>query len=124
CAFRRTLAGRPSPACFAATRCRSQALASSRAGRILRDPPQEDWSQVDELVAATAALAERLRHEPGLSRSACALFVKTSTNVSGIFFRSLIWPQARRLAGLPEHAKGGRPPGSRTRKKLTGRPIS
>jgi hypothetical protein len=71
------------------------------------DSPDEDWSEVDELVAAVAALAERLRDEPGLSRAAAELFCKTNTNVSGIHFRSLIWPQARRLAGLPP-AKGGR----------------
>src|SRR5262245_37808444 len=71
------------------------------------DPPEsEGWSQVDELVAAIAALTERLRHEPGLSRAAGQLFVKTNTNVPGIHFRSLIWPTARRLAGLPAQKRG------------------
>src|SRR5262249_42036143 len=75
------------------------------------DPPDdsEGWSQVDELVAAVAALAERLRHEPGLSRAAAALFIKTETNVPGILFRPIIWPSARKVAGLPAQAKGGRP---------------
>jgi len=89
------------------------------------DPPEpaEDWRLFEELAAAAVALAERLRHEPGLSRTAGQLFVKTETKVSGIHFRSLIWPVARRLARLPVSAgKGGRP-----RKKSgaeTGRPVS
>ena len=76
------------------------------------DPPEndEDWALLDELVAAIAALAERLRHEPGLSRAAAALFIKTETNVPGILFRPVIWPSARMVAGLPRSAgKGGRP---------------
>ena len=75
------------------------------------DPPEddEDWALLDELASTVTALAERLKHEPGLSRAAAELFCKTNTNVSGIHFRSLIWPQARRLAGLPAQAKGGRP---------------
>jgi len=89
------------------------------------DPPEddEDWSLLDELVAAVAALAERLKDEPGLKRAAAELFVKTETNIPGIAFRSIVWPEARRLAGLP-NAKAGRPLGARTRKKLIGRPIS
>jgi hypothetical protein len=85
------------------------------------DPPEEDWSQVDELVAAVAALAERLRHEPGLSRAAAQLFCKQTVPEQSIHFRSLIWPQARRLAGLPAHAKGGRPQKSAAQ---SGRPKS
>jgi|SRR5262245_44534681 len=69
-------------------------------------PASEDWSQVDELVAAIVVLAERLRHEPGLPRAAGQLFVKTETNVPGILFRSVIWPSARRLAGLPAQKRG------------------
>jgi hypothetical protein len=78
------------------------------AGPTPADAPEEDWSQMDELVTAVAALAERLKHEPGLSRAAAQLFVKTETKVAGIHFRSLVWPQARLLAGLPAQAKGGR----------------
>src|SRR5262249_7623496 len=76
------------------------------------DPPHEDaedWAQVDERVAAGVVLAERLRHEPGLSRAAAQLLVKQTAPAQSIFFRALIWPQARRLAGLPAQAKGGRP---------------
>ena len=87
-------------------------------------PDDEDWSQVDELVAAIAALAERLRDEPGLRRAVAQLFVKQTAPAQSIFFRALIWPTARRWAGLPAQAKGGRPLGARTRKKLIGRPIS
>jgi hypothetical protein len=56
------------------------------------DPPEddEDWALLDELASAVTALAERLKHEPGLSRAAAELLCKTNTNVSGIHFRSLI----------------------------------
>jgi hypothetical protein len=88
------------------------------------DAPEDDaWGPLDELEHAIAALAEKLRYEPGLSRAGAQLFVKSETNVPGIFFRTLIWPQARLLAGLPASAgKGGRP-----RKKPgveTGRSVS
>src|SRR5262249_41993166 len=86
-------------------------------GPDLSDPPEQDWGLLDDLERAVAALAEKLRYEPGLSRAAAQLFVKLTAPEQSIHFRSLIWPQARRLAGLPEHAKSGRPPGSRTRKK-------
>jgi hypothetical protein len=79
------------------------------------DAPEEDWSLLDEVEAAVAALAVRLRGEPGLSRAAAELFCKTETNVSGIHFRSLVWPQARRLAGLPPMPRG-RPQRSRAPK--------
>jgi hypothetical protein len=88
-------------------------------GPDVSDPLEaaEDWRLLDDLAQAVAALAERLKHEPGLSRAAAELFCKTSTNASGIHFRSLIWPQARRLAGLPLHAKGGRPQGGQDTQK-------
>src|SRR5262245_931708 len=76
------------------------------AGPDPSDPPDEDWQLLDELAAAVAALAERLKYEPGLSRAAAELFCKTNTNAPGIHFRSLIWPTARRLAGLPEQKRG------------------
>jgi hypothetical protein len=74
-------------------------------------PPEdaEDWSPLEELERAVAVLAVRLKHEPGLSRAAAMLFVKTSTNVPGVCFRSIVWPEARRVAGLPAQ-KRGRPP--------------
>src|SRR5262249_13607521 len=74
------------------------------------DPPEadEDWQLLEQLASAVTALAERLKHEPGLSRAAAQLFVKTETNVPGIHFRSLIWPQARLLAGLPAQKRGRR----------------
>lgn len=79
------------------------------AGPDPSDPPdEEDWSLINELESAVAALAERLRHEPGLSRAAAQLLVKQTAPGQSIFFRSLIWPQARRQAGLPAQAKGGR----------------
>ena len=86
-------------------------LADIFAGPSPADPPEddEDWALLDELERAVAALAERLRHEPGLSRAAAQLFVKQTAPAQSIFFRSLIWPTARRLAGLPAQAKGGRP---------------
>src|SRR5262249_51779988 len=55
--------------------------------------------------------AERLRHEPGLSRAA-AQFCKAETNVPGVCFCSVVWPEARRLAGLPA-ARRGRPAGTK-----------
>jgi len=72
-------------------------------------PPEEDaeeWALLDRVAAAAVALAQRLRHEPGLPRAAGELFCKTNTNVPGIHFRSLIWPLARRLAGLPAQKRG------------------
>ena len=75
------------------------------------DPPEEDWALLDELERAVAALAERLRHEPGLSRAAAQLFCKLETDVPGIAFRSIVWPSARRLAGLPP-GRGGRKSGA------------
>jgi hypothetical protein len=61
------------------------------------DPPEEDWALLDELERAVVALAERLRHEPGLSRAAAEWFCKLETDAPGIHFRSLVWPQARKL---------------------------
>ena len=89
------------------------------------DAPEagDEDSLLGELETAVVALAVKLRHEPGLKREVAQLFCKTSTNIPGIAFRSIVWPEARRLAGLP-NAKAGRPLGSRTRKKLIGRPIS
>src|SRR5215831_8164542 len=82
------------------------------AGPSPADPPEadEDWALLDELERAVSALAERLRAAPELSRDEALLFCKTETNVPSIHFRSLIWPQARRLAGLPAQ-KRGRPQG-------------
>ena len=93
--------------------------------RSLADAPDENdgGSLLAKLEVAIAALAMRLRNEPGLKREVAQLFCKTSTNIPGIAFRSIVWPEARRRAGLP-HAKAGRPLGARTRKKLIGRPIS
>src|SRR5262245_59579913 len=73
------------------------------------DPPEadEDWSLLDELAAAVSALTEKLRAEPALSRDDAMLFCKQTAPEQSIHFRSLIWPQARKLAGLPP-AKGGR----------------
>jgi hypothetical protein len=61
-------------------------------GPDVSDPLEaaEDWRLLDDLAQAVAALAERLKHEPGLSRAAAELFCKTSTNASGIHFRSLL----------------------------------
>jgi len=72
------------------------------------DAPEADaWSrQLAELERAAAALAQQLRHEPGLSRAAAQLFVKLESDVSGVFFRSLVWPLAHRLAGLPARKRG------------------
>lgn len=83
----------------------------------------DEWSlQLAELERAAVALAEKLKHEPGLSRAAAQLFVKLESDVSGVFFKSIVWPRARVMAGLPRSAgKGGRP-----RKKLaaeTGRNL-
>jgi hypothetical protein len=87
-------------------------------GVELTEPAEagEDWSLLDEVVAAVAALTEKLKREPELSRDEAWLFCKENAPAQSIFFRSLLWPQARKLAGLPAQAKGGRPPGSRTRK--------
>jgi hypothetical protein len=64
------------------------------------DPPEadEDWQLLEQLASAVTALAAKLRNEPGLSRSAAALFCKLETNVPGVCFRSIVWPTARRLA--------------------------
>jgi len=89
------------------------------------DPPEDadEWSsQLGELERAVAALSEKLRAEPDLRRDEARLLVKLLSDVPGILFRSIIWPAARKRAGLPAHGKGGRP-----RKKLaaeTGRNIS
>jgi len=78
------------------------------------DSPEadEDLQLLEELERAVAALAERLRYEPGLSRAAAALIIKQTAPGQSIFFRALIWPTARKLAGLPAQAKGGRRPKS------------
>jgi hypothetical protein len=55
-------------------------------------------------------LTEKLMREPELSRDAALQFVKAETPAQSIHFRSLIWPQARVLAGLPMHAQRGRRP--------------
>src|SRR5262249_42408560 len=98
---------------------------------IFAGPPTDEGDEglalLDELVAAIAVLAERLRHEPGLRREAGRLICKLESNVPGTLFRPVIWPLARLQAGLSAHAKAGRPVGSRTRKKTRaeiGRPIS
>jgi hypothetical protein len=93
-------------------------------GPDLSDPPQEDWGLLEELERAVAALTEKLRYEPGLTREAAALFVKLTAPEQSIHFRSLIWPQARRLAGLPARAKSGRRPGARSGKKDSDVPLS
>jgi hypothetical protein len=85
------------------------------AGPTPADPPEENWQLLEELATAVVALAERLRHEPGLSRAAAQLFCKRETNAPGIHFRSLVWPQARILAGLPA-ARAGRPRGTARQK--------
>src|SRR5215470_12180396 len=73
----------------------------------------EDWLLLDALASAVTVLAERLRDEPGLPGAAAQLFCKQTAPGQSIHFRALIWPQARRQAGLPAHAKGGRPLGAR-----------
>ena len=88
------------------------------AGPGPEDPPEDDgnWArELAELERAAVALVVRLRDEPGLSRAAAQLFVKLETVVSGIFFKSIVWPWARRLARLPEKAKAGRPVGARSK---------
>lgn len=76
------------------------------AGPSPADSPDEDWALLDELERAVSVLAERLRHEPGLSRAAGELFCKLHTNAPGIHFRALIWPLARKQAGLPAQKRG------------------
>src|SRR5215472_10690193 len=76
-------------------------------GPDLSDPPERDeWRLFEELERASRALAVRLKNEPGLTRAAGELFCKLETDAPGIFFRSLIWPTARRLAGLPAQKRG------------------
>jgi len=70
---------------------------------------EPDWSLLAAVARIILALVERLQREPELSRDAALLFVKTHAPEQSILFRSLIWPQARLLAGLPMHAKRGRP---------------
>jgi hypothetical protein len=69
---------------------------------------EPDWSLLAAVARIILALVERLQREPELSRDAALQFVKQTAPVS-IHFRSLIWPQARVLAGLPIHARRGRP---------------
>ena len=77
-------------------------------GPDISDPPEpdEDWRLFAELEAAAVALAQKLRHEPGMSRAAAQLFCKSETNIPGVCFRSIVWPMARRLAGLPLLPRG------------------
>jgi len=65
------------------------------------DPPEEDWALLDELAAAVAALSEKLRAEPELSRDEAMLFVKTETNAPGVWFRSIVWPALEIPLGSP-----------------------
>ena len=55
---------------------------------------------------AVSALTEKLKREPELSRDEAMLFVKTETNAPGVCFRSIVWPQARKLARLPAQKRG------------------
>jgi hypothetical protein len=84
-------------------------------GAVPADAPAPDWSLLDEVVEAVNALTEKLRAEPELSRSEALLFVKENAPGQSIHFRSLLWPQARRLVGLPP-GRRGRPVGARTRR--------
>jgi hypothetical protein len=62
---------------------------------------EEDWALLDELAAAVAALSEKLRAEPELSRDEAMLFVKTETNAPGVCFRSIVWPALEIPLGSP-----------------------
>lgn len=90
-------------------------LADVLDGPDLSEPPAEEWTLLEEVVAVTEALGRRLRLEPDTRRMEAMLFVKEVAPACSLFFGALIWPKARKLAGLPESAgKGGRP-----RKNLT-----
>jgi hypothetical protein len=70
---------------------------------------EPDWSLLAAVARIILALTDKLMREPDLSRDAALLFVKQTAPEQSIHFRSLIWPQARVLAGLPLHARRGRP---------------
>jgi hypothetical protein len=95
------------------------------AGPSPADPPEddEDWRLLDDLAQAVSALAERLRHEPGLSRG---------VSIRRLWHRSSMWPRppgdewisrdrARRLPhdGAPRRVR--RPLLTRNGKDWTGR---
>jgi hypothetical protein len=72
------------------------------------DPPEDD----DPLAAVAAAiglLADKLRQEPELAKAEALLLLKLTLPECSIHFQSLIWPQARRMAGLPIVKSIGRP---------------
>jgi len=56
--------------------------------------------------AAIGLLANKLRQEPELSKADANLLIKTVLPEVSIFFQAAIWPQARRIAGLPERGRG------------------
>ena len=77
-------------------------------GLVLRGA-EPDWRLLRDVARIILALVERLQREPELSRDAALQFVKQTAPEQSIHFRSLIWPQSRVLAGLPMHARRGRP---------------
>jgi hypothetical protein len=70
---------------------------------------EPDWSLLVAVARIILALVEKLQRDPELSRDDALEFVKWKAPEQSILFRSLIWPQARLLAGLPIHARRGRP---------------
>jgi hypothetical protein len=70
---------------------------------------EPDWTLLAAVARVIVALTDKLMREPELSRADALAFVKQTAPEQSILFRSLIWPQARLLAGLPMHAKRGRP---------------
>lgn len=73
------------------------------------DPPEDDYDPFASVACAIGILAEKLRHSPQFSKSDAALLIKTLMPECSIFFRTMIWPSARRIAGLPQQPRG-RPP--------------
>ena len=75
-------------------------------GPLLCDPPEAEWTLLEQVVSVTAELGERLRREPHFPRPEALAFVKLTAPACSLFFGTLIWPRARRLAGLRLNGRG------------------
>ena len=89
-------------------------LADIFSGADPSDPPDDSLDHpLATVMAAIGLLANKLRQEPELSRDDAQLLIKTVLPECALFFRPMIWPEARKLAGLPELGRGrpkkGRP---------------
>jgi hypothetical protein len=71
------------------------------------------WSWADAIAATIIELARELARAPTMSREAGRHWCKLHGLECGVFYKSVIWPQARLAIGLPRCGRGGCPKGAR-----------